>query len=124
MPLDPSWRVALLPILAAGLLLGCTHPSDTGRGGAVQADDGATDGGSGAAGSPAMADGVVQLPESPPRGPFGYSLIATEGGAQLAVEDFATYEECGDCHERQWQELRSLLWRLRLTSRDGSSRAR
>jgi hypothetical protein len=38
-------------------------------------------------------------------GPFGYSLVSSEDGEPLDVESFALYEECGDCHERQWEEL-------------------
>ena len=43
--------------------------------------------------------------DDPPMGPFGYSMIATEDGEPLDVEDFAFYDDCEECHERQWEEL-------------------
>ncbi len=89
----------ILPLLlflvcTAGLPLACTHPGE--ERGADLAEEG---------GEATRDTGVPELPETPPRGPFGYSLVAAEGGAQLDVGDFAPYEECGDCHERQWEEL-------------------
>jgi hypothetical protein len=57
------------------------------------------------AGASVLSGRAEDLPENPPRGPFGFSLIATESGAPLDVGDFAPYDECADCHERQWEEL-------------------
>jgi hypothetical protein len=101
--------MALPLILAAGLILGCTHPSEPQTRDAVGEDAAAAYGGTGATDSPVITGGVAELPENPPRGPFGYSLIAAEGGAQLGIGDFAPYEECGDCHERQWEELQGSM---------------
>ncbi len=79
-------HLAVLLILAAGLPIGCTHTGEE------------------SAAVPAKG-GVAKRLENPPRGAFGYSLVASETGAPLDVEDFAPYDDCADCHERQWEEM-------------------
>ncbi|MBW2493841.1 MAG: hypothetical protein JRE43_03740 [Deltaproteobacteria bacterium] len=82
----PILHLAVILMFAAGLPSGCTHPGEEGA--AVPAKK-----------------GVAKQIENPPQGPFGYSLIATETGAALEIGDFAPYEDCADCHERQWEEM-------------------
>jgi hypothetical protein len=83
---DPILQIAVLLILAAWLPLGCTHPGEE------------------SAAVPGKG-GVAKPLENPPQGPFGYSLVASETGATLEVDDFAPYDDCADCHERQWEEM-------------------
>jgi hypothetical protein len=83
-------QIAALLILATWLPLGCTHPGEE------------------SAVVPAKG-GVAKQLENPPRGPFGYSLVASETGAPLEVEDFASYDDCADCHERQWEEMQGSI---------------
>jgi len=83
---NPTLHASLILMLAAGLTLGCTHPGEQ------------------AAAFPVKREVAKRL-EDPPRGPFGYSLVATQTGAPLEVDDFAPFGDCADCHERQWEEM-------------------
>jgi len=82
----PNLHFVVVLILAAWLLLGCTHSGEE------------------SAAAPAAGGAAAHL-ENPPRGPFGFSLVASETGAPLDVADFAPYDDCAGCHERQWEEL-------------------
>ena len=46
---------------------------------------------------------------NPPVGAFGYSMLASEDGERLEIDDFLSYQECADCHERQWEELQGSM---------------
>jgi hypothetical protein len=46
---------------------------------------------------------------NPPVGDFGYSMLASEDGERLKIDDFLLYEECAECHERQWEELQGSM---------------
>jgi hypothetical protein len=97
---------------AAAWLLACTHPGEQRGAGPAAGGDAGFDAPAEESASAKRATGPVEMPETPPRGPFGFSLIATESGAQLHISDFAPYEECADCHERQWQELEGSMHTL------------
>ena len=105
MPRTCALHLGLLLIVAAWLPLGCAHPGEEGSADLAERDGAAADTGAEAGDFAAMAGGAAGLLENPPMGPFGYSLVASQDGALLDVEDFAPYEECEECHERQWEEL-------------------
>ncbi len=44
-----------------------------------------------------------------PAGPFGLSLVATEDGAPADIRLYEQSETCGECHPRQWSELKGSL---------------
>jgi len=44
-----------------------------------------------------------------PKGPFGLSMVATEDGKPLDIEKVQLSEDCADCHERQWKEMKGSL---------------
>ncbi len=46
-----------------------------------------------------------EMPAEVPKGPFGLSMVASSDGQPVDIEDFVVDEECGFCHERQWEEL-------------------
>ncbi|HEY5656396.1 MAG TPA: hypothetical protein VIY27_01270, partial [Myxococcota bacterium] len=103
MPGRPALSVALPVALAAALLVACTHAGEERRPEAAGGRGTATHG-TAAADTPAATDGHAADPAGPPRGPFGLSLVASDDGEPLDVADFAPYEDCADCHERQWKE--------------------
>jgi Cytochrome c554 and c-prime len=47
--------------------------------------------------------------KKPPSGPFGLSLVSTSDGKPADIENFAVSPECGECHPRQWRELKGSL---------------
>ena len=104
MPRSPIPCLVLLLSLAAWPPLGCAHPGEEERAKSAEGDRADAQTGAEVGDSAAMVDGAAG-PRQHPVGPFGYSLVASEDGAPLDVEDFAPYEECGECHERQWEEL-------------------
>jgi hypothetical protein len=85
MSLTRRERFGLLALLATWLAFGCAHPGE---------------------------HAPAQPLASPPRGPFGYSLVASEGSEPLDIEGFISYEECASCHERQWEELEGSMHTL------------
>jgi hypothetical protein len=109
-----SVRQAAIRLLAVWLVLGCAHPSEApqvepaeaAKPAALDAPE-AEPGAPAAAGAgvTAAAPGPAQLLANPPRGPFGYSLVASEDGEPLDIEGFLLYDDCESCHERQWEEL-------------------
>jgi len=113
-------RWATIPLLGAWLVLGCAHPAEASqvepaeaaKPAALDAPEAepareAEPGAAAAVGAEvtAAAPGPAQPLEKPPRGPFGYSLVASEDGEPLDVEGFLTNDECEACHERQWEEF-------------------
>lgn len=86
-------RLLLLP-LAGWLIFACTHPGTETQ---TLADVGK---------SPAKALAT------PPKGPFGYSMLASEDGERLEIDEFVLSEDCADCHERQWEELEGSMHTL------------
>jgi hypothetical protein len=105
MPRPPLLSLLLLLALAAWPPLGCAHPGEEKAAGSSEPDRAGAQAGAEAAASAAMARGAGGLLESPPMGPFGYSMITTDDGEPLEVPDFADYDDCEGCHERQWEEL-------------------
>jgi hypothetical protein len=108
----PGLHIVFPVVCAAAWLLACTHPgqergADPAAGGDAESEAPAEE-----SVSVKRATGPVAMPESPPQGPFGFSLISTESGMPLDVGDFASYEECADCHERQWVELEGSMHTL------------
>ena len=55
--------------------------------------------------------------EDPPRGPFGFSMVATEDGKPTNIESYVPSEECAECHERQWEELKGLMHSAKTSKR-------
>ncbi len=104
--------VRLLPLLclAAWLALGCAHPAEVAEaepvGKAVAPSAADTEG------TAKAVQGPAQPLANPPRGPFGYSLVASENGKALDIEGFISLEECESCHERQGEELRGSMHTL------------
>jgi hypothetical protein len=84
-------RRLLLLALAGLLVFACTHPRTQEH---APADHGK---------SPAKPLA------NPPEGPFGYSMLASEDGERLELDDFVPNEDCADCHERQWEELQGSM---------------
>jgi hypothetical protein len=117
MPRTAILRPGLLLILAAWLPLGCARPGEEGKAGLAERDRGAACTGAEAGDCAALAGGAAELLESPPMGPFGYSMIASEDGAPLDAADFAPYDECEECHERQWGELEGSMHVISHTDR-------
>jgi hypothetical protein len=92
--LRPISPLLLLLLLAGWLGLACTVPGTEER-------------------APADLGKAQAKPlATPPRGPFGYSMLASEDGQRLEIDDFVPYEECADCHERQWEELEGSMHSL------------
>jgi hypothetical protein len=87
-------RLLLLLFFLGWLAFACSHP-----GGREQAPE-------------KLGKSPAQPLANPPTGAFGYSLLASETGELLAVDDFAPYEDCADCHERQWEELQGSMHSL------------
>ena len=105
MPRSPILCLALFLSLAAWPLLGCARPGEEKRAHAAEGDRPDAHTRAEAGDSAAMAGGAAAPLAHPPMGPFGYSMITSEDGAPLDTEDFAPYEDCEECHERQWEEL-------------------
>jgi hypothetical protein len=62
------------------------------------------------AGAPAdLAKAAAEPLANPPMGPFGYAMLASEDGERLDIDDFVAYDECADCHERQWEEMQGSM---------------
>ena len=49
---------------------------------------------------------IAQAPPEPPRGPFGFTLVATEDGKPASISDFFLNDDCGLCHRRQAEEAK------------------
>ena len=105
MPRSPILYLFLFLSFAAWSPLGCAHPGEEEGAGSAKGDRADAHTGAEAGDSAALAGGAAGMLDNPPMGPFGYSMIASEDGAPLDVEDFASYEDCEECHERQWEEL-------------------
>ena len=105
MPRSPLLCLVLFPSLAAWPPLGCAHPGEEERADSAEGERADARTGAEAGDSAAIAGGAAGPLDAPPMGPFGYSMIATEDGETLDVEDFAFYDDCEECHERQWGEL-------------------
>jgi len=94
-----------LLLAMALLVLGCIHTGDDAE--VLVADEETAAERAASSDEPrgtlAMAP-AVPLAE-PPRGPFGYSMLSSEDGEVLEPDSFASYGDCADCHERQWEEM-------------------
>jgi hypothetical protein len=90
----PSPRRLFALLLAGFLASGCTHAGSREE---APADPGKSQ---------------AKPLANPPEGAFGYSMLASEDGGRLAIEDFVPYEDCADCHERQWEELEGSMHSL------------
>jgi hypothetical protein len=105
MPRSALLCLVLSLSLVAWLPLGCAHPSEEERTDSTAAERADAHTGAKAGDSAAIAGGAAGPLDDPPTGPFGYSLISSDDGAPLDTWDFAPYEDCEECHERQWEEL-------------------
>jgi hypothetical protein len=101
----PVFCAGILLIFAVWIPLGCARPGEEGRAVVADPDRGAVRTGAESSDSAAIKGRVAEPLESPPMGPFGYSMIASEDGAPLDAGDFAFYDDCAECHERQSEEL-------------------
>ena len=54
---------------------------------------------------PAVASKTAPAPARPPRGPFGFSLVATADNKAAKISDFEPNSACAECHPRQEKEL-------------------
>ncbi len=105
MPRSPILCPALFLSLAAWPPLGCARPGEEERAHAAEGDRPDAHTRAEAGDSAAITGGAAVPLAHPPMGPFGYSMITSEDGAPLDTGDFAPYEDCEECHERQWEEL-------------------
>jgi hypothetical protein len=58
---------------------------------------------------PGLGKAPAEPLANPPRGTFGYSMLASEDGENLEIDDFVPYDDCAGCHERQWEELQGSM---------------
>jgi hypothetical protein len=101
MPRSPIICLVLLLGLSAWLPLGCVHPGEEEGADSAESERAHADTAAEAVNAAAISGGAAEPLANPPLGPFGYSMITSEDGALLDVEDFASYEDCEECHERQ-----------------------
>jgi len=47
--------------------------------------------------------------DAAPRGPFGLSMVAGAGDEPVDIDAFVTNDTCGECHERQFEELQGSM---------------
>jgi hypothetical protein len=87
MGIDRALRLIATVHLVGFMMVGCVHPTE-------ESD-----------GSGETERRPAKPLSSPPVGPFGYSLVNTEDGQPLDVEDFVFNEECESCHERHEEEV-------------------
>ena len=105
MSFDHFERWAPLLLLAAWLPFGCAHPGEDARADPSREEQAPAAPGVTSEEPVTITGAPVEPLDDPPRGPFGYSMVASEDGGTLDIEGFISYEECESCHERQWREL-------------------
>ncbi len=47
--------------------------------------------------------------KAPPKGPFGFSLVASADGKKTDIKHFQLSTACAECHPRQWKELKGSM---------------